>query len=574
MRITNSFDKKSIKRLALLLLGIALMLSLAFTLASCGDDKSNSDDRDGSPTITDPMKIEGITFKDSTVTYDGSEHSVLIDGSLPEGVSVAYSGNTATSAGTYIATATISGEGYETMTLTATLTIKKATVTGVSFVGGTYPYDGTEHIVLIGGTLPKGVNAAYKNNTATVPGSYTAEVTLSGDNYDTLTLTAPFIVEKGEISGITFKSDSATYDGNEHSILISGTLPDGVSVDYKNNTATDAGIYTATATISGEHYKTATLNAILTINEAEIKGITFPKLTVTYDGKEHTATISGTLPDGVSVTYSDNTATNAGIYTACATLSGKNYKTKQLYTSLIISPMDISNSEIISGITFSDLTVTYDGNEHTIMISGTLPEGVSVTYKNNRATDADVYHAVAILSGDNYIPTTLNATLTINKANIDTSVIRFSGIEQTYDGSEHTITVSGELPEGTSVNYVSNSATNVGTYNAIATISGKNYNTAELRATLIINKASLEDIITLKSKVFIYDGKTKSLSISGKLPVGVTVTYTNNSKFAVGTYEVTATISGDNYEPLILTATLEIRNDNSSGGTLTPEHPF
>lgn len=580
MRTTNVFHKKSIKQLALLMLGIALMLTLTFALASCGDDKSTDSNQGNTPTDTttdtEPKKIEGITFKNSIFTYDGNEHSVLIDGILPEGVNVAYSGNTATAAGSYTATATLSGEGYEPLILTATLTVKKATITGITFPGDTYSYDGNEHSVLIVGNLPEGVNASYSGNTATFPGSYNASVTLSGDNYETLSLTAAFRIEKGEIGGLKFKSDTATYDGQQHTILINGTLPEGVNVTYKNNSATDAGTYAATATISGDYYNTLTLNAVLTINEAEITGIEFPKVIVTYDGKEHTALIKGTLPDGVNVSYSDNSATDAGTYTAAATLSGKNYKTKTLYTPLIINPMDISGSEIISGIKFDDLTVTYDGKQHTILIDGTLPEGVSVTYINNSATDADVYDAVAILSGDNYITATLNAKLTINKADIDISSLDFSDTELTYDGKEHTLTVSGTLPDGVGVDYISNSGTNAGTYNAIATLGGKNYNAAEMRATLTIKKASLKGIITLNDKTFTYSENTKRyLSVSGTLPEGVSVTYQNNDgKFAVGKYTITATISGDNYETLTLTATLEIKQSNSTGGTLTPEHPF
>jgi hypothetical protein len=46
-----------------------------------------------------------------------------VSGELPDGVTVSYQNNQGTQAGTYLATATLTGEGYETLTLQATLTI-------------------------------------------------------------------------------------------------------------------------------------------------------------------------------------------------------------------------------------------------------------------------------------------------------------------------------------------------------------------------------------------------------------------------------------------------------------------
>lgn len=45
----------------------------------------------------------------------------------------------------------------------------------------------------------------------------------------------------------------------------------------------------------------------------------------------------------------------------------------------------------ITGVTFEDVTVNYDGREHVIEISGTLPEGAKVTYTDNKGTEAGVY---------------------------------------------------------------------------------------------------------------------------------------------------------------------------------------
>lgn len=64
--------------------------------------------------------------------------------------------------------------------------------------------------------------------------------------------------------------------------------------------------------------------------------------------------------------------------------------------------------------------------------------------------------------------------------------------------------------------------------------------------------------VTLAGRSFVYDGTAKSLAITGTLPVGTSVRYAGNGRTEVGSQTVTATISGSNYETLVLTAELTI----------------
>ena len=52
--------------------------------------------------------------------------------------------------------------------------------------------------------------------------------------------------------------------------------------------------------------------------DKDITGVTFTDATYTYDGTEKKVEITGTLPKGVTATYTNNTATNAGAYNAKA----------------------------------------------------------------------------------------------------------------------------------------------------------------------------------------------------------------------------------------------------------------
>ena len=222
-----------------------------------------------------------------------------------------------------------------------------------------------------------------------------------------------------------------------------------------------------------------------------------------------------------------------------------------------------------TGLTFESLSVDYDGTEHTIKIAGTLPEGASVSYTSNKATDAGVYNAVATVVCEGYNTKTLNATLTIKKINYDMSGANWSTVtEFTYDTTEKSVTLSG-LPEGVTVkNYSGNNATDAGDYTATATFNydTKNYNEPTVaECEWKINKAQITANVDFSSTSYEYDARMHSIAIIGNIPAGTTVTYTYNGENVagvteVGEYDVVAIIEGKNYHALTLNATLTIKS--------------
>lgn len=144
----------------------------------------------------------------------------------------------------------------------------------------------------------------------------------------------------------------------------------------------------------------------------------------------------------------------------------------------------------ISGITFENGTYVYDGTKKTLTVGGEIPEGVTVTYENASAIDAGEYDATAVLKGDKYKTKKLSAKLTIEKAEIEGVV--FESVSYKYDGTEKAIEIAGELPAGVSVEYENATQTEKGEYTARAVLSGKNYKTKELTATLTIGDRYIE----------------------------------------------------------------------------------
>lgn len=141
----------------------------------------------------------------------------------------------------------------------AMLTINKATydMSGVSFVGDRFTYDGTSKYIYISGNLPDGVSVTYANNGKINANTYTVTAKFAGDteNHNLIPdLTATLIIDKAnyDMSGIVFNGNTFKYDGTIHSISISGNLPDGVSVSYKNNDQIEKGEYVVAAQFVGD----------------------------------------------------------------------------------------------------------------------------------------------------------------------------------------------------------------------------------------------------------------------------------------------------------------------------------
>ena len=320
-------------------------------------------DPDPDPVDPDPAPAEktitGITLSDKSVTYTGSAQSLPLTGTLPAGVTAAYTYNGenvpgATDVGTYAVRVTLSGKNYVSLELTATLTITPAAITGVTLPDKSVTYTGSAQSLPLAGTLPAGVTAAYTYNGENVPGAtdtgtYAVRVTLSGKNYVSLELTATLTITPAAITGVTLPDKSVTYTGSAQSLPLAGTLPAGVTAAYTYNGAsasgaTDTGTYAVRVTLSGKNYVSLELTATLTITPAEIPldGVAFEGCAYNYkEGVTRSLAVTGTLPAGVTVTYTYNGRAIAGVteegeYTVVATLSGKNYVSTTLTAKLLI----------------------------------------------------------------------------------------------------------------------------------------------------------------------------------------------------------------------------------------------
>lgn len=207
--------------------------------------------------------VTDIKFADSTVEYDGKEHSIAILGNLPDGVSVEYeyvdasgskSANSKVNAGVYTVWAKFSGDSdnynkIEDMSATLTIEPKRYDTSSLAFDDASVTYDKQGHSIQVSG-CPAGVSVEYKvakqngDTYVDVDGTevcnagkylYTATFTPHDKNYAKIEdVTAILTINSADYdtSGISLQSKEVVYDGKEYSID-DPTLDEGWEILYR-----------------------------------------------------------------------------------------------------------------------------------------------------------------------------------------------------------------------------------------------------------------------------------------------------------------------------------------------------
>ena len=227
--------------------------------------------------------LSELQFNDAEIEYDGLSHSIEIEGTLPDGLSVIYTGNEQTNVGEYEVVASFqnTNPNYNDIneTLAATLRIIKPryVLENVHFDDVELDYDGDVHAICIDGDLPESVSVVYENNEQINAGTYEVKAIFSieDDNYsapETLSATLTINRLTYDMAGIQFNDIELDYDGEMHYIYIEGDLPEGVSVTYENNGKTKPGTYEVIAEFIGDplnYNDIEDMVATITINRTE-----------------------------------------------------------------------------------------------------------------------------------------------------------------------------------------------------------------------------------------------------------------------------------------------------------------
>ena len=334
------------RKISLIIL-VAALLSLLLLLNSCDiingligteqpaepeqpeqkPDPENPDvEKPGDEDEEPAVDLSGISLPAYNGVYDGKAHSLAIKGTLPEGVTVAYVGNSAKDAGEYTVSAKFYKDGgyLVGMDITSTITITRAVydMSGVIFDGATLIAGGEAYNLYVSGKLPSGVSVLrYDGNGKTEVGEHTVTAVFQGDekNYEpieNMTATLKVVDGPAAFGGICLPSMTRVFDGKTYKVETGGNPTNSYIVEYTSgNTARNAGEYEILARIFDGTNETV-ISSMLTIKPATLD-VKAEDMTVSYDGKTHSISLvwaSGEAPVGIIVTESGNATAAAGTH--------------------------------------------------------------------------------------------------------------------------------------------------------------------------------------------------------------------------------------------------------------------
>lgn len=121
---------------------------------------------------------------------------------------------------------------YEFVNGSVTVTEEpKKDITGAKLVSAAYGYDGAVKSLVVKGTLPKGAEVTYENNSQSDAGVYDVTATIRAEGYNDKVLSAKLTINKKALTVTGLKAENKTYDGTADAVITGGTLAGAIKGD-------------------------------------------------------------------------------------------------------------------------------------------------------------------------------------------------------------------------------------------------------------------------------------------------------------------------------------------------------
>ena len=488
-----------------------------------------------------------------------------------------YSETVPTNAGDYEVYASIAAtDNYLSgMTDPTYFTIAKADydMSGISFVDDTHVYDGEAHGLVIGGTLPTGldeiqVTVEYSGSATTVAeGTQTVTATFAttSTNYNApAAKQATITITNATITGTLAQDGTLTYKGTAQTASVTGlTSVNSQVITYTYCTTqngeygampsyTDAGSYTVYYKANAANHNEKSGSFTVTIGKAALT-VTADDKEVTYNGAvpTYTATTTGFVnSETVAVLTGELTFTCSyaqGDAVGTYTITPSGYTSSNYEITFVPGTLTVGNASI-TGTLAQNGALTYNGTAKTASVTGLTAandQEITITYCTTvdgdygampSYTNAGSYTLYYKANANNNTEKTGTVTITIDKAEYDMSGVTFVNDTHVYDGEAHSLVIGGTLPTGAdgiqvTVQY-SGSATTVveGAMTVTATFAttSTNYNAPDAKqATITITKATINGTLA-QDGALTYNGTDKTESVTGLTSVNsqdITITY-------------------------------------------------
>ena len=300
-------------------------------------------------------------------------------------------------------------------------------------------YNGSEQSVNVTKVTVAGTETTAYTPTGSLKGtnvgSYTVTVEITSGNYKGSKGTATWKITKAQVAVPTANTTTFTYNGSAQTYLPSNWSSISSVANITGNTRKDAGNQTVTVSLKDSaNYewnngttdnKTFTFTigkAKLTVKADNLKvnyGADAPTYTYTiagYKGTDTASVITG-VPTLTS-TYTKNSAVGTYPITVnVSNMSATNY-------DFIGANGTLTVGKVAGSFTFTDVTVDYDGNAHSIVATNVVGGTIQYSLDNSTWTDdtptktnAGTYtiYARLVVDGNHTAIDNKSAKLTINK---------------------------------------------------------------------------------------------------------------------------------------------------------------
>lgn len=431
---------------------------------------------------------------------------------------------------------------------------------------------GADWMAAMGITLSGNVQTNARTYTITATRGNTTDA--NGEHYawaSDAAMRATWVIRPYELtdSNVNFGNRfSFVYNGTSQGLTVTvkalgRTLAQGTEYTLAESKATNYrdGGYTATVTGVGNFTGTVTKSWMIEKANYNMSGVSFQNATFPYNGRLQHPAVTG-LPNGLQVEYvggATNVSESGAVVTAVFKTTNPNYNVPASKTARVyITPLAVTESNV----TFTALSLTYNGTEQTVTVRSATVNGLQVTYTltGNTATNwKDGGYTLTFTANGNFTGS-FTKNWSIAKANYDMSGLSLTSKEFPYDGQSHTTVLVGTLPTGadgitlraqTNGLSVTNVADGTKTVEITFATDSQNYNVpTAMRATIKITPLVLtESHVSFGQTQFTYSGAVNTVTVTvaqiGGLDVTYTVTENTATNYREGGYTVKVKANGN-----------------------------
>lgn len=561
-------------------------------------------------------------------------------------------------------TASVDASGKVTINGVGAFTVTATKAGGTNYTDATDTYSGTSgkatpnigDVTYNGGTLYNSTDIStvvLTRSDTTIPGTLEltdSELTAGTKAYNwkftpeestyyntitstvTLTVTAD-VLEKIEASGTLTKTAYVYGDTfSLEELTITATYTSGATKDVTANVTfgvLSVGQTTVELTYGG---KSCTVSGItVSKKQLDVSGMSWTVPTsedAVYSGSVKTATLNGTLPDGVTVTKIGDTATNVGSYTAEATFSLEEGYSAENYEIIGTNPLTASWEITVKTVAEADISIS--GVNASYTYTGSAIEPVVEVVVGGKTLVKDTDYTVSYGANTNASTDGGSVTVTLKGNYIGTKTVPFtilakeqtafsiSGVSSaTYGDPAITLIANGGSGDGAITWSIASGSefAEISGNGATATLTIKGAGSVVVNAvkaastdgnygatgvavhSIVINKATVtaNNFTYTDPTDLVYSKSAKKAGVTGNAAYGaITITYYSDSSLTnvvdpinVGTYYVGITTAGGvNYNRLTktligsftisakeidVTAKAQTRQYNQDNPTLTYE---